>query len=115
MSVSKPSIDVLLERLDQNTKLTKEVKYDVQEGFKTLNSRVSKNSESIYELQLQRKYDLENLKNAQEEAKRILEIAAVNAKQVLKDDKPTTGDNKWLLTALISIILALISAGVLTR
>ncbi len=107
---AKPSIDIILERLTQNTNLTREVKNEVEDGFKVLNVRISKNTEHIQALQLYREMDQQNLRDARAAAKRILEDAAEEARARIADEKPVIGSNKWLLVTLVSIILALIGA-----
>ncbi len=107
----KPNVEIILERLKQNTKLTKEVKETVEEGFKVLDQRINSNAKKIYALQLYRENDQQNLKDARAEAKRILEVAAGQAKAKIDDNtKPAVGSSRWLLATLVTIILALIGA-----
>lgn len=109
-----PSNEILLERFKQTHELTKEIRHDVKEGFKTLNGRISKNTEDIHELQWQRENDEKMLKEAQREAKRIIKKAAEDARiKVVKSvETPTENYNKWLIGLLVTIIVALIGAGV---
>ena len=106
------SLDVVLERLGQNTKLTKEVKREVEEGFKALNGRVTLNTKRLDRLEWQRENDAQLLSDARNEAKRILDQAADKAADLLvdADEKPRIGTNGWLLGTLVTIILALIGA-----
>lgn len=108
--VMKPNLDVLLERLGQNTKLTKEVKHEVEEGFKTLNGRVTANTRRLDRLEWERQRDDEELQTAREEAKQLLDEAAKKAAVLMNSDQSRVGTNKWLLATLVSIILALIAA-----
>jgi hypothetical protein len=106
---AKPSLDVVLERLAQNTKLTLDVKHELQEGFRTLNGRVTRNTEDINELKWWRKYEEDFKQDAANEAKRVIEKAAEDARKLLEDN-PKVGSNKWWLVTLVTIILALITA-----
>ncbi len=106
----KPNVDIILERLTQNTNLTKEVKRTLEEGFKVLDSRIAKHTEEIYALKLYRETDQQSLRDARAEAKRIIEEAANDARVKIVDDKQSVGSSKWLLATLVSIILALIAA-----
>lgn len=111
---TRPNYDVLLERLAQNTKLTQDVKKELQDGFRSLNGRVTKNTEELNELKWWRKYEEDFKRDAAAEAQRVLEKAAEEAKKLLSAAKSETaapvGSNKWLLATLVSIILALITA-----
>lgn len=102
------NIEVLLEKLRQNHELTQQIRADVKEGFKSLDTRVTLNSDNIKELQWQRKNDERLIDEAAEEAKRIIAKAASEAISV---KQPEIGSNKWLLATLVTIILALIAAG----
>lgn len=108
--VTKPNLEVLLERLGQNTKLTKSIEHKVDEGFKALNGRVTANTKRLDRLEWERERDDADLEDAKNEAKKVLDEAAKKAVNLLADDMPRVGTNKWLLATLVTIILALIAA-----
>lgn len=116
MPQKKPNIDVLLERLDANTKLTERSLDEIRKGFVALNGRVAKNTDEIRDLQFESKYDAKARKDEAERAKQVVDEAAAEAKRNLtiayaeKLDTPTIGSNRWLLATLVTIILALITA-----
>lgn len=106
---TKPSLEIIIERLKQNTELTKAVRVELQQGFTQLNGRVSKNTDDIKELEFWKKYEEQTRKEAAEQAKELLEHAANEARKSVKDDAPV-GSNKWLIATLVTIILGLITA-----
>lgn len=113
MPSKQPNLDVILERLGQNTKLTQQVKQEVEEGFKTLNGRVSANTRRLDRIEWERERDEQELIDARAEAKKLVDEAAKKAQNLLQnggDDTAKVGTNKWLLVTLVTIILALITA-----
>lgn len=103
--VNKPSLDVIIERLKQNTALTQDVKKQVTDGFKTINGRVTANEKRLDKLEWQRENEKDELEHAREEAKDVIATAANNA-----TDKPKIGTAGWILALLVTIIMALIAA-----
>lgn len=110
MPSKSPSLDIILERLGQNTKLTQQVKHEVEEGFKVLNGRVTANTRRLDRIEWEHERDEQEMQDAREAAKKLLDDAAKKAANLVSDDSPKVGTNKWLLATLVTIILALIAA-----
>lgn len=60
----QPSLDVVIERLGQNTQLTKDIGKQVAEGFKTLNGRINANERRIDKLEWEQVNDHDNIEDA---------------------------------------------------
>lgn len=119
---ARPNLDAILEQIKDNTRLThdvhdevQELKAEVKQGFKDMNGRVGKNTDDIKDLLLQRKYDEKIKRDAAEQARDLVETAAIEARQLIIQAKtetnasPVIGSNKWLIGFLASMILALIA------
>lgn len=108
----KLSLDVIIERLKQNTELTLDVKNQVTEGFKGLNGRLTTAEKRLDKIEWQKERDREELEVAKEEAKKVIAKAAQDAAQKATDkaEKPSIGSTKWILATLVAIIFGLIAA-----
>lgn len=109
MTDKKPSLDVIIERLKQNTALTQDVKKQVTKGFEGINGRLTSAEKRLDRIEWQRENDRAEIEHAKEEAKEMIADAANKAKDSVSD-KPGIGSTKWMLATLVTIILALIAA-----
>lgn len=102
----QPSLDVIIERLQQNTKITQEVQKQVTEGFKALNGRIGATERRLDTIDIRRELEKEELEEAREKAKSEIIKTAEKAKDDV--DKPDVGSNKWMLAFLAGLVMALV-------